>query len=187
MKSIMAIRIGKRRRPRKDRKVVDSNNGTQYDPRKDGLLDQKASATVSWRSIRDAVAAQKPDVDRTKLDDAIDSFIKDDKDYSYDLGFSDCMRKIMEVADDIFSTPKGAETFKAMLRTALDGGRRRSLVKWCDKVKFEKMEAWNEGAIYGFGKSCEGFNAEYPFDDGEDRSFEGIVTKDNPYRMKLED
>lgn len=181
VKAIMAIRIGKRRRPRKDREVVDGNKGVQPDPRRGGLLDPKASATVSWRSIRDAVASQNPDVDRRKLDDAIDSLIKDDKDYSYDLGFSDCMRKIMEVADDVFSTPNGAETFKAMLRTALDGGRRRSLVEWRDKVKFEKMEAWNEGAIYGFGKSGEGFNAEYPFGDGKDRSFESIVTDDNPY------
>ena len=92
VKSIMAIRIGKRRRSRKDRKVVNGNKGAQPDPRRDGLLDQKASATVSWRSFMDAAAAQKPDVDRTKLDDAIDSFIKVDKDYSYDLGFSDCMR-----------------------------------------------------------------------------------------------
>lgn len=183
----MTICIGKKRILKKDSEVMNRSKSVQLDPKMDVLLNPKASANISWGSIRDAVAAQNPDVDRRKIDDAIDSLIKDEKDYSYDLGFSDCMRKIMDVADNVFSTPKGAETFKEMLRKGLDGGKRRSLVELRDKVKFAKMEAWDEGAVCGFELSGEGFNAEYPFNDGKDKSFKNIVAEHNPYRMKLED
>ena len=49
-------------------------------------------------------------------------------------------------------------------------------------IRQAQAKAWDEGAIHAFSQSGEGWNAEYPFNDGKDSSFIPEVTKDNPYR-----
>lgn len=179
----MAIRIGKKRMPKKDKNVVDGNKGVQPDPRRDGLLDPKASATISWKSIRDAVAAQNPDVDRRKLDDAIDSLIKDDKDYSYDKGFKECLGLSAMAYERMTGLSGARDDFMNTFLFIIKEREGKGMAEWIELYHRLCRKAWNEGAIHGFGKSGEGFNAEYPFDDGKDRSFEEIVTEDNPYNV----
>lgn len=53
-----------------------------------------------------------------------------------------------------------------------------------EEIRIIKEKAWNEGAVYAFSHSGEGWNGEYPFDDGQDLSFIPIITNDNPYRQE---
>lgn len=53
-----------------------------------------------------------------------------------------------------------------------------------EEIRKAQEKAWDEGAIHAFSHSGEGWNGEYPFDDGKDPSFIPEVTKNNPYRRE---
>lgn len=53
-----------------------------------------------------------------------------------------------------------------------------------EELRGIREKAWDEGAVYTFIHTGEGWNSEYPFDDGQDLSFIPIITEDNPYRRE---
>lgn len=167
----MSIRIGK--------KPLSLGHEDRKEKEHECKTDASASAIVSRKGLKDAFAARNPQIDRTKLDEAVDSFLDDEKETCYADGFKECLG--LAAMSYGRMTGHSRDDFMNTFLHIIKENEGHGLSAWLDLYYRICKKAWDEGAIHGFGMTGEGFNAEYPYDGGDYESFDDVATDGNPY------